>query len=250
MNDSIKSGKGKSLQFKTATMGEIAVDAALSILLQKPENLKRIHDTQLQALLLEGYKYAPFVQYDVFDNLPEQQRTFINTLCDFKYYAEHSGGGLYVTSAAAEIYMGLISGRLSSTFTLSELKAFIIRNDIELRDDWKTRLELLESAGIETETTHITPGAGPGTSTKPASGGSIKQNIAGMCTPSELMQIYGIPKKKESAFTKALQRWRKKNEGSPDYSTHDCPAKNKHHYRYRGSSGAIQDIIKCYTEKG
>lgn len=243
MTDSINSDKWKELPSISKTVGEIGIEA----IFQDEQFRKRLHDETLKSLLLRGYKYVAFAQHELFTDLAEQQRAFLNVLCDFKYYPEHEGGGLYVTSAAMEIYMGLLSGRLSRTFTLTELKRFIICNDTDFRDDWKSRLELLGDAGIDTKTADITTGAGPGTS---ASGESIEQNIAGMCTPSELMKIYGIPQKKEGAFTKALQRWRYKNQGSPDYDGHRCPAKNQHRYRYRGSAGAVQDIIKRYTKKG
>lgn len=212
----------------------------------------KMNDRKLVELLKQpGYVFSMGMHFDeALERLSEQQLTFINALCIFQYFEYFVPHAWVVNHAANQIIGGLSTGKLSPDFTLPELKAFIIRNNIELRDDWKTRLELLKSAGIEKETMDITPGAGPGTSAEPASGGSIKQNIAGMCTPSELMQIYGIPKKKESAFTKALQRWRNKNLGSPDYDEHKCPAKNQHRYRYRGSAGAIQDIIKSYTEKG
>ncbi|NLV45576.1 MAG: hypothetical protein GXY07_13895 [Candidatus Hydrogenedentes bacterium] len=126
------------------------------------EHYIKMHDRELDELLKQpGYGFSMGMHfYEALERLSEQQLTFINALCIFQYYEYFVPHAWVVNHAANQIIGGLSTGKLSPDFTLSELKAFIIRHNIELRDDWKTRLELLKSAGIEKETMDITPGAG------------------------------------------------------------------------------------------
>lgn len=213
------------------------------------EHRMKMHDRELDALLQQGYCYGIGPYAEVLEGLSKQQLTFISALCIFRYEQFYNSGAYALSPAANKIYTGIVTGSLSSDFTLSELKAFIIRNNIELRDDWKTRLELLESAGIESETTHITPGAGPGPSAKPVSSPkkNAKRDISGFFSIRGLAQRNNIPDYRYAAFEKAVRRWQDKN---PDSSAvQEITCRNQNQDKWIFDEDVLMHIIKKYQVK-
>lgn len=215
------------------------------------EHYIKMHDRELDELLKQpGYGFSMGMHfYEALERLSEQQLTFINALCIFQYYEYFVPHAWVVNHAANQIIGGLSTGKLSPDFTLSELKAFIIRHNIELRDDWKTRLELLESAGIESETTHITPGAGPGTSTKPASSpkGNAKGDISGFFGIRGLAQRNNIPDYKYAAFEKAVRRWQ--NDNPESSAVQETTNRNPNQDKWIYKEDVLMHIIKKYQVK-
>ncbi len=213
------------------------------------EHHNKMHDKEVDALIQQGYCYGIGPYTEILEGLSKQQLTFINALCIFRYEGYYNSPGYALSPAAQGIYSGIVTGSLSPNFTLSELKAFIVRNNIELRDDWKTRLELLESAGIESETTDITPGAGPGTSTKPASSPkeNAKRDISGFFSIRGLAQRNNIPEYNFQRFEKAVRRWHGDNPESNAVQETTC--RNRNQAKWIFKEDEVMHIIKKYQEK-
>jgi hypothetical protein len=114
------------------------------------------------------------------------------------------------------------------------------------------QLGLLDSSGnlIETETTDITPGAGAGTSTKPASSPkeNAKGDISGFFSIRGLAQRNNIPEYKFEAFEKAVRRWHRDNPESS--AVQETTYRNPNQEKWIYKEDVLMHIIKKYQDKG
>ena len=103
----------------------------------------------------DSLQVALFENYDqVFLQLDKKRLGWIRALCDFDYKlrTDKNGKELIKTEATQKIYQGLITKTLTTEFTLSELKHFVVNSSVPTLPDWRDRLELIEQSSKKTET--------------------------------------------------------------------------------------------------
>ena len=219
--------------------------------LDSPEHLKAESQRQYEEHALLGSKGYEFQAgkpdiCEVFETLTDYQRLLLNVFCVIDYvpshkFTEDDFNGYVVSPSASKIFTALMCRLLSRSFGLTELKAFLIRENVPMRSDWKDRLELLplepdaKEEPIPASTRKII-----NTDNKPV-------DTSGYFSISDLIARNNIPN--NGRFERQMRRWRKDNLMSSDVIEHDAPSKNKARYLFREAAGAIQDIIKMYQEK-
>lgn len=164
------------------------------------------------------------------------------------YYV--SGGA---ERAAGRINSWIIGGHLPLDFELDDLLALARRGAPGVSQAFFTPRAISEASRdinaldgdgkVQQANTQTTgrPGKKPGPSPDVSHG---------FYSIADLARRNNIPDYKRDAFEKYLRRWRKDNELSSDFISHDAATKNQARFLFRESAGAIQDIIKRYSEKG